>query len=116
MKNRQWLLARRPYGTIQDSDFNFVETDIPPLGEREVLVRNLLVSCDPTQRGWISRDTYLPAVKLGEVIRSGSGGRVVTSRSPDFAVGDLVTGMLGWQDYALVKTGGVGRGLTKLPP
>ena len=27
MKNRQWLLARRPYGAIQDSDFNFVETD-----------------------------------------------------------------------------------------
>ena len=28
MKNRQWLLARRPHGAIQDSDFNFVETDV----------------------------------------------------------------------------------------
>ena len=26
MKNRQWLLARRPEGAIQDSDFDFVET------------------------------------------------------------------------------------------
>ena len=29
MKNRQWLLARRPEGAIQDSDFKFVETDAP---------------------------------------------------------------------------------------
>ena len=27
MKNRQWLLARRPDGAIKDSDFNFVETE-----------------------------------------------------------------------------------------
>ncbi len=29
MKNRQWLLARRPHGAIQDSDFQFVETTFP---------------------------------------------------------------------------------------
>jgi NADPH-dependent curcumin reductase CurA len=54
MKNGQWLLARRPPGAIQDSDFNFVETDAPTPGEGEVLVRNLMLSCDPTQRGWIA--------------------------------------------------------------
>ena len=32
MKNRQWLLAQRPHGAIQDSDFNFVETDAPTPG------------------------------------------------------------------------------------
>jgi NADPH-dependent curcumin reductase CurA len=53
MKNRQWLLARRPQGTIKDGDFNFVETDAPTPAEGEVLVRNLMLSCDPTQRGWI---------------------------------------------------------------
>ena len=51
MKNRQWLLARRPQGAIQDTDFNFVETDVPALGEGEVLVRTLMLSVDPTQRG-----------------------------------------------------------------
>ena len=54
MKNRQWLLAQRPHGAIQDSDFNFVETDAPTPSEGEVLVRNLVLSCDPTQRGWIA--------------------------------------------------------------
>ncbi len=33
MKNRQSLLARRPGGAIQDSDFKFVETDVPTSGE-----------------------------------------------------------------------------------
>ena len=113
MKNRQWLLARRPYGTIQDSDFNFVETDIPTLGEREVLVRNLMLSCDPTQRGWISRDTYLPAVKIGEVVRSMGAGRIVASNHPDFAVGDIVSGLVGWQDHAVMNPKGQ---LNKLPP
>jgi NADPH-dependent curcumin reductase CurA len=62
MKNRQWLLAHRPQGDIQDSDFEFVERDAPSPGEGEVLVRTLMLSCDPTQRGWIGGDTYLPAV------------------------------------------------------
>ena len=26
MKNRQWLLARRPEGALKDSDFTFVES------------------------------------------------------------------------------------------
>ena len=30
-------------------------------------------------------------------------GQVVESRSDDFAVGDIVTGHLGWQDYAVVE-------------
>jgi hypothetical protein len=34
MKNRQWRLARRAQGAIQDSDFNFVETDAPTPGGR----------------------------------------------------------------------------------
>ena len=113
MKNRQWLLARRPQGAIQDSDFNFVETDAPTPGEGEVLVRNLMLSCDPTQRGWIARDTYLPAVKIGEVVRSGGAGRIETSNNPDFKVGDIVSGLVGWQDYVAMNPKGQ---LNKLPP
>jgi hypothetical protein len=63
-----------------------------------------VLSLDPTQRGWIARDTYLPAVKIGDVMRSGAAGRVVKSRSPKYAEGDLVMGMFGWQDYAVAKT------------
>ena len=113
MKNRQWLLARRPHGAIQDSDFKFVETDAPTPREGEVLVRNLMLSCDPTQRGWIAFDTYLPAVKIGEVVRSGGAGRIVASNNPDFSVGDIVSGLVGWQDYVAMNPKGH---LNKMPP
>ena len=113
MKNRQWVLARRPQGSIQDSDFNFIETDVPALGEGDVLVRTLMLSCDPTQRGWIAMDTYLPAVRIGEVVRSLGAGRVVASNNPEFAVGDIVSGFTGWQDYLAINPRGQ---LNKLPP
>ena len=113
MKNRQWLLARRPDGAIKDSDFNFVETEAPAPGEGEVLVRNLMLSCDPTQRGWIAFDTYLPAVRIGEVVRSIGAGRIEASNHPDFAVGDIVSGLVGWQDYVVMNPKGQ---LNKLPP
>src|SRR5277367_2951337 len=113
MKNRQWLLARRPQGAIQDSDFQFVETDVPEPGAGEVLVRNLMLSCDPTQRGWIAFDTYLPAVEIGEVVRSMGAGRIVASNHPDFAVGDIVSGLVGWQDAVVMSPKGQ---LNKLPP
>ena len=35
------VLARRPHLAIQDSDFKFVETEVPAPGAGEVLVRNL---------------------------------------------------------------------------
>ena len=106
MKNRQWLLARRPDGALKDSDFTFVEAEVPTPGEGEVLVRNLMLSCDPTQRTWIAGDTYLPAVKIGEVVRSFGAGRIEASNNPGFKVGDMVLGLVGWQDYAAMKPDG----------
>jgi len=114
--NRRWLLAERPRGPIEDSNFRWVEEPLPePKGDGEILVRNLYLSADPTQRGWISRDTYLPAVKIGEVVRSGAVGRVERSTSSEYAVGELVQGLFGWQDYAVVPAKGPGAPM-KVPP
>jgi NADPH-dependent curcumin reductase len=85
--------------------FRLIERPAPAC-DGDVVVRSPLLSCDPTQRGWISRDTYLSAIAIGEVVRSGAAGRVVASNAPAFAVGDLVMGMLGWHDYALVESDG----------
>ncbi len=114
--NRRWLLAERPTGMIEDRHFRWVEEPAPALeADGEILVRNVYLSLDPTQRGWISRDTYLPAVALGEVVRSGGVGRVVESRNPAYAVGDLVQGLVGWQDYARIAATSAAAP-TKLPP
>lgn len=101
--NRQWLLARLPQGMVSADDFQLVEQPIPELSDGQVLVRNLYLSCDPAQRGWIGRDTYLPAVKLGDVMRSIAAGEVVESRHDRFESGQVVQGMLGWQDFAVVN-------------
>jgi NADPH-dependent curcumin reductase len=99
--NRRWLLARRPQGPIVNEDFRLVTEPVPEPAEGEVLVRILYLSCDPTQRGWIGRDTYLPAVKIGEVVRSLAVGKVIQSKNPRFKPGDLVQGLFGWQDYVV---------------
>ena len=109
--NHQWQLAARPEGSIKESDFNWVEQPVPDLQDGQVLVRNLYLSLDPTMRMWATKDTYLPAVKIGEVMRGGTIGVVEESRNPKFKEGDHVTGLLGWQEYAATD----GKGLNVLP-
>jgi NADPH-dependent curcumin reductase len=112
MINRAWKLAARPQGAIKDTDFTWSEEPAPDaLSEGEVLVRTLYLSVDPTQRGWMERDTYLPAVRIGDVMRAGGLGRVVASKSPEYAVGDLVSATTGWQDYVVLPS----KAVIKLP-
>jgi NADPH-dependent curcumin reductase CurA len=103
--NRQWQLARRPEGLVSAEDFRLVEAPAPEPADGEALVRNLYLSIDPTQRGWMAGDTYLPAVKIGEVMRSFAVGEVAESRHPAFKPGQLVQGLFGWQDWAIARPG-----------
>jgi NADPH-dependent curcumin reductase CurA len=109
--NRQWRLAARPTGLFKESDFKLTEEPVPDPGEGQVLVRNLYLSLDPTNRGWAGTDTYLPAVAIGEVMRGIVIGVVEKSRHAKFQEGDIVQGLLGWQQYAVSD----GAGLTVLP-
>src|SRR5512137_3126641 len=104
-KNRQWLLARRPEGLVSAEDFRLAEAPAAEPSDGEALVRNLYLSIDPTQRGWMAGDTYLPAVKIGEVMRSFAVGEVAESRHPAFKPGQLVQGLFGWQDWAIARPG-----------
>jgi NADPH-dependent curcumin reductase len=114
-KNRQWVLQGRPTGTLTGSEFRWNEAPIPRPADGEVLVRNLWLSFDPTQRGWMARDSYIPMVPLGDVMRAAAVGQVIESQHSDFKPGDLVLGAFGWQDY--VATDGQGfMPMRKLPP
>jgi NADPH-dependent curcumin reductase len=112
--NRQWRLANRPEGMVGEHNFRWVESPIPSPAEGQVLVRNLWLSFDPTQRGWMSHDTYVPAIPIGEVMLGGAVGQVVESRNPDFRAGDMVQGLFGWEDYTVTDGRGFVR-MTKLP-
>jgi NADPH-dependent curcumin reductase CurA len=102
--NRQWRLAKRPVGDIQDGDLTFVTEAVPALDDGQVLVRNVYLSLDPTNRIWMSDiDQYMPPVQLGDVMRGGTVGVVEESRDPKVPVGARVVPWLGgWQDYAVV--------------
>ncbi len=114
--NRQWLLAKRPDGMVGEQNFEYVENPIPEPGDGEVLVRNLYLSFDPTQRGWMEdRESYLPPVQIGEPMRAGSIGQVVESKNPAFNAGDVVQTTGGWQDFVVVAPDQGPMGLNKVP-
>ena len=101
---RQIRLASHPVGMPEDRDFEIVDAPVAEPGEGEVLLRTLYLSLDPAIRGWMNgEDTYVPGIKVGDVMRGGALGEVVASRVPGFTEGDLVLGMLGWADYFLTR-------------
>ena len=107
--NRQLRLASRPAGLVEDGTFELVETPVPELEDGQALVQMAYLSIDPTNRVWISDEpSYLPPVGIGEVMRSGGAGTVVESRNDAYPVGATVTGLLGWQEYAVVGTDTLG--------
>lgn len=99
--NRKWILRQRPRGMPQRGDFELREEPVPELADNQFLVRNLYLSCDPAQRSWLARDTYVPRIAIGETMRAGAAAQVVASRHGAFHEGDIVFGMFGWQDYAV---------------
>lgn len=110
--NRQWRLAVRPTGLIKESDFEWHEEPLPTPGDNEILVRNIYLSLDPANRGWVREaKSYITPVAIGKVMRGIAIGVVEQSHHGNFQVGDVVQGMLGWQEYALTD----GAGLTQLP-
>ena len=113
--NRKWVLVSRPDGMPGPENFELREEPVPAIRDGQFLVRNLYLSCDPAQRAWMSRDTYVPMIPLGDVMHAGATGEVAVSKHAGFQKGDIVSGMFGWQDYAVSD----GRGfmpVTKLPP
>ena len=104
IENRKWILKERPSGLVKDSDFELVTEVLPKINEGEILLENLYLSFDPTQRGWLNDvPGYLPPVQIGEVIRSGGIGKVIDSNNPEYKTGDLTFGLIGWQTHCLTK-------------
>jgi NADPH-dependent curcumin reductase CurA len=106
--NQQIILAHRPIGEPQASDFRWVETAVPEIGDGQFLVRSHYLSLDPYMRGRMSEaKSYAKPVELGEVMIGEAVGEVVTSRHPKFKTGDIVAGTFGWQLYAVSDGAGV---------
>src|SRR5262245_33364089 len=100
-KNTQILLANRPKGWVEESDFSIVETPLPTPGPGGVLVRVHWLSLDPYMRGRMDdAKSYAAPANIGEVMVGGTVGEILESNHAKFKVGDFVVGPLGWQTYA----------------
>jgi NADPH-dependent curcumin reductase CurA len=112
--NAQVLLKARPDGIPQAEHFEIVRAPMPAPGANQILVRNDYLSVEPAMRGWVAAvANYSDPVGIYEVMRSLAAGEVIASNHPQFAVGDKVMGMLGWQQYAAVDAAAITRKVTE---
>jgi len=114
MQYRAINLVKRPDIHITPDLFEVVTLDAPELEDGQVLLKQTHMSLDPAMKGWMTADknSYIPPVGLGEVMRSSGVAEVVESRNDQFPVGARVFGMIGWTEYAV----SAGQGLRMLPP
>src|SRR5271168_2961958 len=107
---RRIVLASRPHGWVGEDNFRLETVPMPALAEGEVRVRNRFLSLDPYMRGRMNDiKSYAVPQKLAETMGGATVGEVVESRNPHFAVGDTVRGMLGWADYGVGNSEGLGK-------
>ncbi|CAN6194525.1 unnamed protein product [Urochloa humidicola] len=106
VKNRYAAIRHHIEGAPTEADFELIEETArwsPDSGE--VLVKNLFVSIDPYQLNRMKRSSAshhaVDALLPGQKIASYAVGEVVSSASPEYAAGDVVVGVFGWEDYSL---------------
>jgi NADPH-dependent curcumin reductase CurA len=115
--NHRLVLAKRPLAEVTDDCFEHTTEEVGPVGPHQVLVRTLWLGFEPAQRGWLNDiPSYTPPVALGEVMRAWGVGQVVASNHPQFSEGDMVHGMLGWQEWCLADGDDEAIGLVHVPP
>jgi len=112
MKNKQWILNEFPIGEIKDNDLILKDSNLNNISDGEVLIRNIYLSLDPANRGWMSgKASYVDAMQIGDVMRGGTIGAIEESKNEKFKKGDVVQYQGGWQEYCIND----GKGLRIIP-
>jgi len=100
--NKVLRLKKRPIGFPDEDTWELSEEILPSLNEGEILIENNYISLDPAMRGWMNETrSYIEPVKIGDVMRAGSIGKVIESNNPKFSEGDVVSGGSGVQQYSI---------------
>nr|XP_029118867.1 uncharacterized protein LOC105035869 [Elaeis guineensis] len=108
VRNKQVVLKGFIVGAPKETDMELREGTAmlrAPKGSGAILVKNLYLSCDPYMRGRMREnyDSYIPPFQPGSVIEGFGVSKVVDSDNPSFGVGDLVSGLTGWEEYSLIS-------------
>lgn len=111
--SRQIVLAARPQGEPVAGNFRQVSAPLPELADGQLLLQTIWLSLDPYMRGRMSAaKSYAAPVAIGDVMVGGAVSKVLASRHPDFAAGEIVQGRTGWQSHPISD----GTGLVKVDP
>ncbi|MGC0314007.1 NADP-dependent oxidoreductase [Kitasatospora acidiphila] len=89
----------RPQGTPTADNFAFVTEELGPLAEGTALVENLYLSVDPYMRQAMDEGHW----ELNAPLEGRSLGRVIESRTPALAVGEIVGHRKAWRTHAVVS-------------
>lgn len=103
MRNRQWTVAARPQGVPVAADFALREREVPRPADGEMLIQVLYLSVAPVMAMYMSGESIAqrPPLAIGDVIHGRGVGRVLVSRHPDYAAGEILHGQMGWQEYCV---------------
>jgi NADPH-dependent curcumin reductase CurA len=100
LMSREIQLVSRPKGMPTADNFTIAQTEIKPIQDGQVLVRNRYISVDPYMRGRMNEGkSYVPPFELGKPLEGGAVGEVIESRAQEFKPGDAVTSNFGWREY-----------------
>ena len=99
--NKQLIFVKRPEGLPSSDTWKLENNPIIKPKDGEVVIQHHYISLDPAMRGWMmDRKSYIPPVQIGEVMRSGSIGKVIEANNhPDYKVGDCIVNWGGVQQY-----------------
>jgi len=101
--NLRVLFVRHPEAEPTDDCFSVESAPVGEITDGEALVRVSHLSVDPAQRIWMNPGgAYEVSARPGAPMLSLGVGEAVFSRCAAYAVGDHVSGMLGWQQYAVI--------------
>ena len=115
-QNVKVLLRSRPKGWPLESNFDVVTESIPTPGPGEILLQHHWLSLDPYMRGRMSDGpSYVPPVEVGAVMCGECVAEVMESNNPRYAVGDLLCGDFGWQQWSVNNGKAVRKVDPKLP-
>ncbi|WMV60341.1 hypothetical protein MTR67_053726 [Solanum verrucosum] len=107
MNNKQIILKHYVEGYPKESDMEFKNSIIKlnvPEGSNVVVLKNLYLSCDPYMRSRMKNleDSYVESFTPGYPITGCGVAKVLKSGDSNFQEGDLVWGMIGWEEYSIV--------------
>ncbi|KAI9020402.1 hypothetical protein DFJ74DRAFT_673029 [Hyaloraphidium curvatum] len=111
--NTRVIFAERPKDKLTLASFR---TETVPfdwkaakLEKGDVLVRNLLISIDPSMRFHMEAHpggfTYIPSLEVGEAVHARAVAVVLRSEREGVKPGEIIWAGGGWEDYSILREG-----------